>query len=112
MKETKEVLKFAIELGEALESALEDKKFDIAELSLLIGPLMQVGPAFEGIDKVGEEIKAVDAAGLADLVAYAKDELDLKADETEAVIEKALDLGVQIYSFVKMFKKDEAEAEA
>lgn len=111
MKETKELLKFVIELGESLEAALEDKKFDIAELSLLIGPLMQVGPAFEGVDQVGEEIKNVDAAALADLVAYAKDELDLKADDVENIIEKALDLGVQVYSFVKLFKKEE-EAEA
>lgn len=111
MKETKEVIKFAIELGEALEAALADKKFEIAELALLMGPLMQVGPAFEGIDLVGDEIKIADAAALADLVAFAKDELDLVADNTEEVIEKALDLGLQIYSFVKLFKKEEVVAE-
>lgn len=103
MKETKELLKFVIALGEALESAMEDKKFDVAELSLLIGPLMQVGPAFEGMDKIGEEIKTVDAAGLAELVAFAKEELDLKADNIEKIIEEALDLGVKVYSFIKLF---------
>lgn len=107
MKETKELLKFVIELGEALETALADKKFEIAELALLMGPLMQVAPAFEGVDQIGEEIKNVDAAGLVDLVEYAKTELDLAADGVEEKIERALELGVQIHAFIQLFKKAE-----
>lgn len=108
MKESKEVLKFAIELGEALEAAMQDKKFEVAELSLLVAPLMQVGPAFEGIDKVGQEIKASTAEQKAELIAYVKEELDLKNDDVEKTIEEALDLALKIHAFVQLFKKEKA----
>ena len=107
IKELKELIKFVIELGEAVELGLEDKKFEIAELALLMGPLMQIGTAFEGMDKLGGELKDLSEAESLELVSFVKDELDLKADNTEEIIEAALELGVKIYGFVKMFKKEE-----
>jgi len=107
IKEIKELLKFVIEFGEAIDKAMVDKKFDMSELSLLIAPLMQVGPAFEGLDKIGGEIKDLDAAESAELVAFVKEELNLEAEKIEFVIEKALELGLMIYDFVKIFKKEE-----
>ena len=107
IKETKELLKFVIDFGEAIETALADKKFEIAELSLLIAPLMQVGPAFEGIDKLGGEMKDLTEAEMAELKAYVEDELDLKNDNLEEIIERGLGLAITIYSFVKLFKKTE-----
>lgn len=111
IKELKEVVKFIIELGEAIDLALADKKFEVAEISLLIAPLMQVGPAFEGLDKLGDEIKDLSEVEAAELVAYVKEELDITSDKVEFMIEKALELGVMIYSFVNLFKKEEKVAE-
>lgn len=106
-KELKELLKFVIELGEALDKALVDKKFDITELGLLIAPLMQIGPAFEGLDKVGGEIKDLSEAEQLELVTFVKDELDLQSDKIEEVVEKGLELGVKVAGFIKLFKKEE-----
>lgn len=111
MKETKELLKFVIELGEAADKALVDGKFDTAELGLLVGPLMQIAPAIEGIDKVGEEFKSLDEAKMAELVQFVKDELDLEADKVEQIVEKGLETALVVFSFVKLFKKEE-EAKA
>lgn len=111
MKETKELLKFVIELGEAVEGAMADKKFELAELSLLIGPLMQAGPAFEGFENIGAEIKAMDAAKMADLVAYIEVELDLASDKVEEIIEKGLATALVVYNFVQLFKKEVVVAE-
>jgi len=108
VKETKELVKFAIELGEAFDVALSDKKFDMSELGLLIAPLMQVGPAFEGLDKVASELKELSESEQLEVVEFVKTELDLKSDNVETVIESALELGVKIAGFVKLFKKSEA----
>jgi len=105
IKETKELLKFIIDFGMAVDQAMADKKFDMSELGLLIAPLMQIGPAFTGIDKLGGELKDLDAAESADLVAYFSKELDLANDKVEVLIEQGLALGLQIYSFTQLFKK-------
>jgi hypothetical protein len=110
MKETKEVLKFAIELGEAVEAAMKDGKFEIAEAGLLIPVLMQIGPAIEGVALVKEELKAADEAAMKDLADYAKAELSLDAEGIEAKIEGALDLALCAYGFVQLFKKEEVVA--
>lgn len=110
IKELKELLKFTIDFGEAIELAMADKKFEIAELSLLIAPLMQVGPAFEGMDKLGGEIKDLDEVEMAELKAYVAEELDLQNDNIEMIIEKALGLAVTLYSFIQLFKKEEVVA--
>lgn len=109
-KELKELLTFVIALGESLESALADKKFEMAELALLMPALMKAGDAFTGLDKLGGEVKDLDEAEMADLVAFVKNDLDLANDNVENIIENALDLGAKVYAFVQLFKKDEAAA--
>jgi len=106
IKELKELLKFVVEFGEAIELALADKKFEITELSFLIAPLMQVGPAFEGLDKMGGELADLSEVEAAELKAYVEEELDLRSDKLEEVIEKALALGLMMYSFIQLFKKE------
>jgi hypothetical protein len=110
--ELKELLSFVITLGESLESALADKKFEMAELALLMPALMKAGDAFTGLDKLGGEVKDLSEAEMADLVTFVKNDLDLANDNVEGLIEGALDLAAKIYAFVQMFKKDEAEATA
>lgn len=105
IEELKEVLKFVIEFGEAADKALLDKKFEISELALLMGPFMLIGPAFEGLDKVGGEIKDLDEAELVELKLFVETELDLANDKVEEIIEKALAIGVQLYGFIKLFAK-------
>ena len=83
IKELKELLKFVIEFGEAIDKAMVDKKFSVDELGLLIAPLMQVGPAFEGMDLLGGEIKDLSEAEMAELTVFVKDELDLANDKID-----------------------------
>lgn len=105
INELKELMKFTIEFGEAIELAMSDKKFEIAELALLMGPLMQIGPAFEGLDKIGGELKDLDEAEMVELKLYVETELDLKNDKTEMIIEKGISLMTVLYSFIQLFKK-------
>jgi len=111
VKELKELLKFVIEFGESIDLAMADKKFEVSELGLLIAPLMQVGPAFEGFDKLGAEIKDLEESEMIELAAFVREEFDLQNDKIEEVIEVALDLGVRIYGFIKLFAKEEVPVE-
>lgn len=105
IKETKELLKFVVELGLAFDKAYADKKFELHELSLLVAPMMDAGPAFEGLDKVGGELKDLTTEEAAELVAFVKDELDLQNDNLEEVIENALEVGLKVYGFIKLLRK-------
>jgi len=107
IKETKELLKFIIDLGEAIDIAMIDKKFEIGELALLMAPLMQVGPAFEGLELLGGELKDLSEVEMMEISAYVKDELNLQSDKLEEIIEKGLSIGVMLYGFIGLFKKEE-----
>ena len=111
IKESKELLKFVIEFGEALEQALKEDGLGIADIGLFMAPLMQVGAAFEGIAMLGDEAKDYSAEEVVELVAYAKTELNLDNAKTEKVVEDALELGVKIYAFIQLFKKVEEVAD-
>jgi hypothetical protein len=76
--------------------SLVDKKFDVSELGLLIAPLMQIGPAFEGLYHVGGEVKDLSEAEMTELKTFVADELDLENDKMEAIIENAMEFNVGI----------------
>jgi hypothetical protein len=106
-KELKELLSFVLTLGESVESALKDGKFEMAELALLMPALMKVGDAFEGLDKLGGELKDLSDAESLELVEFVKEDLDLEDDKLEKMVEDGLELGAKLYGFVQLFKKEE-----
>jgi hypothetical protein len=108
IKETKDVLKFAISLGEAIDLSLADGKFGIEDLGNMIAPMVSAGEAFAGIDQVKAELSDLDQAERDELVQYAKDELQLSNEGLEQKIEAALKMAADIHKFVLMFKKVEA----
>jgi hypothetical protein len=99
--ETKEALKFVLGLGNALGTALEDKKFSMSDLPAFMGPMMAAPAAFSGISNVPKEMGDLDDQEKADLMQFAKDEFDLADDKLEGTVEEGLALAVQIYAFVK-----------
>ena len=107
-KELKELLKFVVSLGMALDKALVDKKFELHEVALFMGPMMLAGDAFTGLETLGEEIKDLSVEEAHELVEFVKVELKLENDKVEEIVEKALELGANLYGFVKLFKKKEA----
>lgn len=107
-QELKELVSFVLTLGESLEDALADKKFELAELALLMPVLMQAPTAFSGLEKLKD--LELDAATVHELVEFVKADLDLDHDGVEDKVEKGLELAANAYSFFLMFKKeDEAE---
>jgi hypothetical protein len=100
VKELSEVLIFAIGLGEAVDLSLADKKIDLADLGLLVGPFTKAPAAIEGFDKVVDEIKDLDAAEMDEVKALVKDELNLSDDKLEEKIEAGVDFLGALHTFI------------
>jgi len=107
IEELKQVLKMVAGLGNAVDKALEDNKIKMSDAPLFMGVFLDMPSAFEGIDKVPGEIKDLDESESAELVKYVEEELDLRSDRTEEIIEKGLKLASDVYAYSKLFKKEE-----
>lgn len=106
IKETKELLKFVLGLGNAAGSAAADKKVDMSDLSALMIPLMSAGEAFAGIGEVPSELKDLTSEECAELLAYCKQEFNIPQDKAEAVVEAALVVLAEIGNLIVALKKD------
>jgi hypothetical protein len=104
LKETKEVLKFVIELGLAVDKSLVDKKIGLDDAMNFYSAVLAAGDAFDSISLVVKELADLDAAEKAELISYVENELDLISDRTEEVIEKALSIALNIYEVIKLMK--------
>ena len=108
MKETKELLKFVIGLGMAIDKSLADKKFSFDDVTYFMVPLMQAGPAFANIKMLPAELKDMDAAEAAELKQFIEDEFDIENDKIEKIIEAAIGVGLKVYEIMLSFKKKPA----
>ena len=101
IKETKEAVSFALQLGNALGSALDDGKLSWSDTPKFMGSIMAAPAAFSGIGSVPTELKDLDAAEKKELMDYVKSEFDIPDDKIEGLVEEGLALAVQTYNFVQ-----------
>ncbi len=104
MESSKTVVKFAVTLANSVDKVLADNKVDITDITHVMAPLMQVGPFAGALKQAVAEFKAADAAQKAELIALVKQDLDLKSDRTEEIVEKSLDLAVAVVEITKLIK--------
>ena len=108
IEETKEFVKWGLQLGMAVEAALQDGKISWLDATSFMKVVTGAPKAITGIDKVPKELGDMDAAEKKELSEYIKLELDLENDGLEDKIEKGLALALELYGMVKLFtKKDE-----
>ena len=103
MKELKEVLAFSIAFGETADVVMADGKIELAELGLLMAPVMKLPAAVEGAKLI--KLKELTAEQKQELVEFVKSDLDLLSDRTEELVEQGLELAVKVSEYVKLFKK-------
>jgi hypothetical protein len=101
IKETKEALAFVLSLGNALGTTLADGKITLSEAPQFMGALMAAPAAFQGLTEVPAELKDLDDAEKAELMAFVQSEFDIPNDQIEGVIEEGLALALAIYTFVE-----------
>lgn len=96
VKETKEVLALGFALGGAWKNAQKDGKVAVDDLVYLL-PAVQMAPqAFADLSLVPKELGECDPQDAAELVVYAKAEVDGLVDDEQAkkVVNAALKLGL------------------
>lgn len=104
MESSKTVVKFAVTLANSVDKVLADNKVDLMDIPFVMAPLMQVGPAVAALHTAREELKSATPEQKAELIATLKQDLDLKSDRTEEIVERSLDLAVAVTELVKLIK--------
>jgi hypothetical protein len=100
IKETKEVVAFALCLGNSLGKALEDKKIGLSDLPLIMGPMAKLPAALAGLGEVSVELKDLTGEELEELYEFARTEFDIPNESVEDAIKEGLALVAQIHAFI------------
>ena len=103
LKETKEVVDFAIALGHGVEGAMEDKQITLSDVPLFFPAFVKLVPAIEGADQIALEFKLASQEEIDELKAYVNSKLDLKDEQLEKFIEDAFGLVLTVWSLVKTY---------
>jgi len=103
IKETKELIKFASDLGEGIGKSLEDNKWTIGDIYNFVPAAQSAFAGIGGVDQVLEELKDLDEAEKEELKDYVVEEFDIPQDEAEEYVEKAISIALDIWFFVKKF---------
>lgn len=108
IKETKEVVKLGIGIGDALKGAMSDGKLGLDDVMYLVPLATLVGPAVDNIKAVPSELADLDAAEAAELVAdVAASHGDSKAGRIAA---KGLKVGLAVAELLAAIKEEPAPA--
>jgi len=99
IKELKELVTFVAVLASAADKSTQDG-LGYDDIGEFVNAMLKAPNAFEGIDKVGAEIKDLDAAEMQELKDLVAAELNLVDDKLELVVEKAIVAIVNIYDIV------------
>ena len=100
-KELKDVVAFVVSLANAVGKSYEDGKFDIGDIVEFITPLRRLYVAYEGIERIDDELKSLTEAEFAELVEYVKTEFDIPQETVEKVVEYALDVAKALFPLIQ-----------
>lgn len=102
MKELKEIVCFAVCLGNALGKSLKDGELTYGDSMNFLDPLSKLSEAVDGAENVVQEIKDITEEQTAELIDYVKDELDLPQEGIEEVIEAGLDIAMGVCKYIRL----------
>lgn len=103
IKETKELVKFGISLGEAIDKSLPGG-IGLEDAMNFYNAVTTASDAFDNVKQVPKELGDLDQAERDELYAYVEAEFDIANDKLESVIEEALKTALQVYKLVESVK--------
>lgn len=104
IKESKELVKFIIELIKAIDLSMQDGEFSWKDGVNFISTLLSVSEGLTGIEKVPAEIKDLQKEEIHELYNFVKKELVLANPKYEKFVEDALEIGVKLYDLLQLVK--------
>lgn len=103
VKETKEALKFALNLAQVVGVSLEDGKVGLEDLVLLLGALSGAGEAFKGLSEIPAELGELSNEEKDELKTVVE-EFDIPQEAIEDTIQAGLKLILDIIALVSRIK--------
>jgi len=103
IKELKELVVFIASLSSASDKAMRDG-LGLSDMALFMAPLMMAPEALAGLDEAKLEYADLSEAEKAELNAAFAKELDLVDDGLEALIEKSMMIGLELFRLIKQVK--------
>ena len=102
IKETKELLKFVVEVAEAIDVSLADGEITFGDITNLVSAMMTANDAFSNIKAIPAEMSDLTEAEALELYTYAKTELSLSNAKSEEIVECALEVGLKLYQLLQL----------
>ena len=102
----KTVIRFVTSLTEGIAAGLEDGKFQLNDALALLPAVVELPVAVTAAQNI--DLGTLSEEDVAELVAYAKDELSLPDENLEARIEDALSLAAAFGVYVKTWTDGQA----
>ena len=103
IKETQDLVDFVALLGNAIDEATKDG-LQAQDFGLFMGAIGAIPGAIDGMGEIPKEIKDLDAAEKAQIIAGIKAKLDLRDDVLEGIIEESLSIGVGLWGLVQKIR--------
>ena len=98
--QTRELVHFVIQFGNALGASLEDGKVGMSDLGHFFGAMTSAAAAFSNMQEIPKELKDLDAAEKMELLLMIEEEFDIPQDELETTLERVLKTGVAIAELI------------
>jgi len=102
IKETKELLKFISDLGEAISVSSSDG-WSATDIMNFIPAAKSAFSGIAGIDQVIEELKDLDELEKQEIEDYIAEEFDIADDKIEEYIEHGLRVALDLWTLVKTY---------
>jgi len=105
IKETKELVEFAITFGNAIAQATKDGKFNFSDISLFIPVAIKAPTAFTGISDVDEELEDLSEDELHELHSVVEGFVSDDSN-TEIIAEQSFRVGLELSRLVALLVGD------
>jgi len=96
IKESKELVKLGLSVGNALGKSMADGQVSLSDAIYVLAVLKDAPAAFVGVEQVPAELQDLSDEEYAELVAFAKEQLDIPQDSIESSVELALEIGLKV----------------
>ena len=105
IKETKEAIKFCIELVKSVETSLQDNVFSFEDVANFVNSIIAASEGLTGAKSIPTEIRDLQPEEVQELHDFIKSELVLENQKYEKFLEDAVEIVVKIYDLVQLAKE-------